>query len=157
MSDLTIRLATPDDLETLIALYADDQYGASRDGLTAETEPVYRAALERVAAEPSTAIHVAEKDGRLVGTFQLTITPGLAQKGMVRATIEAVRIDGALRGQGLGRAMMALAIKAARARGATMMQLTSNAGRRDAHRFYEALGFAKSHTGFKLKLDMPAD
>lgn len=32
------------------------------------------------------------------------------------------------------------------------VQLTSNAARKDAHRFYERLGFAQSHLGFKLKL-----
>lgn len=32
------------------------------------------------------------------------------------------------------------------------VQLTSNAACKDAHRFYERLGFAQSHLGFKLKL-----
>jgi hypothetical protein len=33
-----------------------------------------------------------------------------------------------------------------------MVQLTSNATRLDAHRFYTRLGFAQSHVGFKLML-----
>jgi hypothetical protein len=33
-----------------------------------------------------------------------------------------------------------------------MVQLSSNMARTDAHRFYERLGFAKSHFGFKMKL-----
>jgi hypothetical protein len=32
------------------------------------------------------------------------------------------------------------------------VQLTSNKVRTDAHRFYEKLGFTKSHEGFKLTL-----
>ena len=32
------------------------------------------------------------------------------------------------------------------------MQLTSNASREDAHRFYERLGYAPSHIGFKKPL-----
>lgn len=152
MSDLTIRPARRDDVETLVALYVDDQFGATRDSVAEADRPLYTAALDRIAADPSTVLYVAERDGRVVGTFQLTITPGLAQRGMVRATIEAVRIERSLRGQGLGRAMMELAMAAARDRGATVMQLTSNAGRLDAHRFYETLGFAKSHVGFKRAL-----
>jgi hypothetical protein len=30
-----------------------------------------------------------------------------------------------------------------------MVQLTSNKKRTDAHRFYERLGFSRSHEGFK--------
>ncbi|OUD88315.1 hypothetical protein BC477_09980 [Clavibacter michiganensis subsp. michiganensis] len=32
------------------------------------------------------------------------------------------------------------------------MQLTSDAARVDAHRFYERLGYARSHVGFKLRI-----
>jgi len=32
------------------------------------------------------------------------------------------------------------------------LQLTSNKARSDAHRFYERLGFVKSHEGMKLNL-----
>ena len=32
------------------------------------------------------------------------------------------------------------------------MQLTSDKSRSDAHRFYDRLGFARSHDGFKLAL-----
>ena len=33
------------------------------------------------------------------------------------------------------------------------MQLTSNKSRKDAHRFYERLGFRATHEGMKLALD----
>jgi hypothetical protein len=33
-----------------------------------------------------------------------------------------------------------------------MLELSSNKTRKDAHRFYERLGFARSHEGFKMKL-----
>ena len=33
-----------------------------------------------------------------------------------------------------------------------MMQLTTDAGRSDAHRFYEQLGFTASHLGYKKPL-----
>lgn len=40
----------------------------------------------------------------------------------------------------------------ARASGTALVQLTSDARRDDAHRFYERLGFTGSHVGFKLFL-----
>ena len=48
--------------------------------------------------------------------------------------------------------MMRFAIEEARAKGARLVQLMSNGKRLDAHRFYERLGFAKSHAGFKMRL-----
>ena len=48
--------------------------------------------------------------------------------------------------------MMADAEARARAGGAVLIQLTSNASRTDAHRFYERLGYAPSHLGFKKPL-----
>jgi hypothetical protein len=44
-------------------------------------------------------------------------------------------------------------IDRARARGCTLVQLTSNKSRTEAHRFYGSLGFERSHDGFKLKLE----
>ncbi|WP_448638397.1 GNAT family N-acetyltransferase [Geodermatophilus sp. URMC 63] len=40
----------------------------------------------------------------------------------------------------------------ARRRGATLVQLTTDERRTDAHRFYERLGYVASHEGFKLEL-----
>jgi GNAT superfamily N-acetyltransferase len=48
--------------------------------------------------------------------------------------------------------MMAWALERARQRGCHLMQLTSHKSREDAHRFYEKLGFTKSHIGMKISL-----
>ena len=52
----------------------------------------------------------------------------------------------------MGAALVEAAIARARALGCYRVQLTSNAARPDAHRFYERLGFVPSHVGFKLPL-----
>jgi GNAT superfamily N-acetyltransferase len=65
---------------------------------------------------------------------------------------ESVRVATTERGSGLGTQMMRWAIEQAREAGCKQVQLTSNAGRPEAHRFYERLGFVPSHVGFKLKL-----
>ena len=84
--------------------------------------------------------------------MQLTLIPGLARGGATRMQVEAVRVAESVRGHGLGSAMMRWAIEDARARGAALVQLTSDSRREDAHRFYDRLGFAASHVGLKLFL-----
>jgi GNAT superfamily N-acetyltransferase len=48
--------------------------------------------------------------------------------------------------------MFEWAIGEARRRGCALVQLTTDKGRPDAHRFYERLGFVASHEGRKLQL-----
>ena len=56
-----------------------------------------------------------------------------------------------VRGKGIGEAMMRWAIARCDMKGCGVIQLTSDRQREGAHRFYESLGFAATHTGFKLK------
>ncbi|MET0853676.1 MAG: GNAT family N-acetyltransferase, partial [Microterricola sp.] len=85
-----------------------------------------------------------------IATMQLTRIPGMARRGSTRLLIEAVRVNSALRSSGIGGAMMRwVTDTAAPALGSRLVQLTSDAARTDAHRFYERLGFVGSHVGFK--------
>jgi GNAT superfamily N-acetyltransferase len=152
LSDIRIRLAAEGDLDALVALYRDDDLGRAREAAVGDEREIYAAALRRVASDPSTAVYVADWRSDLAGTFQMTITPGVSRRGLVRATIESVRTRSDLRGRGVGGAMMAYALDEARRRGAHVVQLSSNLARSDAHRFYERLGFVRSHAGFKLLL-----
>lgn len=150
MTETTFRRATEDDLPRLVAMLADDPLGATRENPDDLTP--YRAAFERIAADPNQHLTVAERDGRVVGTLQLTVIPGLAHQGASRAQIEAVRVDSEERGGGLGGKLFEWAVAEARRLDCSMVQLTSDAARPDAHRFYERLGFKPSHVGFKLPL-----
>lgn len=89
----------------------------------------------------------------LAATLQLTFIPGLARRGALRAQVEAVRVAHEQRGRGLGGALLAWAVERARARGCTLVQLTSDKRRPEAHRFYGTLGFEATHEGFKLRLE----
>ncbi|MFE3705663.1 GNAT family N-acetyltransferase, partial [Streptomyces scopuliridis] len=44
------------------------------------------------------------------------------------------------------------AVDESRRQGCQLVQLTSDASRTDAHRFYERLGFTASHVGFKMSI-----
>jgi GNAT superfamily N-acetyltransferase len=152
MSALTLRDATAADLPAIVAMLADDVNGATREDAALPLDPAYAAAFEAIAREPNHRLIVAEREGAVVGTMQLSFHPGLSYRGDWRAQIEAVRVLRALRGQGFGAEMIGWAVEQARARGCHLVQLTSHAGRGDAHRFYERLGFTASHVGMKLHL-----
>lgn len=147
-----LRRATRDDAEGIIALLADDPISASRgDEASNADRPAYLTALDEILAEPSNDLLVAVLDGAVVATLQLTSIPGMARRGARRLLVEAVRVRSDLRSAGIGSAVMRwVAEEAAPALGAAMVQLTSDAARADAHRFYERLGYAGSHVGFKL-------
>ncbi|NHF73210.1 GNAT family N-acetyltransferase [Paracoccus xiamenensis] len=146
---LTFRPATRADVPAVVALLADDVLGRGRE--TGQLDP-YLAAFDAMQAEGGNQLIVGEAGGQVLATYQLTVMSGLSLSAARRAQVEAVRVDASLRGQGAGAALMADAEARARAQGATLMQLTSNASRSDAHRFYERLGYAPSHIGFKKPL-----
>jgi len=147
----TLRRATIADVDGIIALLADDPISASRGDRAADGDrPAYLSALGGILAEPSNDLLVVELGDAIVGTLQLTSIPGMARRGSRRLLVEAVRVRSDLRSSGIGSAVMRwVASTAAPALGASMVQLTSDAARTDAHRFYERLGFVGSHVGFK--------
>ncbi|OEV08894.1 GNAT family N-acetyltransferase [Streptomyces nanshensis] len=145
-----MRRATADDVPALVAMLADDHLGAQRE--SPDRPGVYREAFARIDADPNQHLMVAERDGRAIGTLQLTVIPGLSRRGSTRALIEAVRVHADARGDGLGTRLVQWAIDEARALGCVLVQLTSDATRIEAHRFYERLGFEASHLGFKMQL-----
>ncbi|MFD0304601.1 GNAT family N-acetyltransferase [Streptomyces sp. NPDC127119] len=150
MGDLEIRPAVADDIPAIVGMLADDPLGSQRESPDDLTP--YLAALERLSKDPNQHVVVAVREGRVVGTLQLTIVPGLSRKGATRSIIEAVRVHADERGSGLGTRFIEWAVDRSRSEGCQLVQLTSDATRTDAHRFYERLGFTASHVGFKLQL-----
>jgi ribosomal protein S18 acetylase RimI-like enzyme len=152
---VTFRDARRSDVPQIVALLADDSLGSSREvgpGHDGELDSSYWNAFEQVAASPGNRIVVAEADGEVVGTLQLTLIPGLSRQGMLRAQIESVRVAASQRGRGLGHTMIEWAIAQAHQAGCGLVQLTSDKQRAGAIRFYESLGFTATHEGFKLPL-----
>lgn len=148
-----LRKASESDVEPIIELIARDQLRAAVESSAPERRGQYLAAFHAIDADPAHLLCVAENsEGAVVATMQLTFLPGMARGGATRLQIEAVRVAEDLRGLGLGGAMITWAVDEARRRGAALVQLTSDASRLDAHRFYERLGFTQSHAGFKLQL-----
>ena len=149
---MIVRDATERDLPSVVALYADDELGATRELPGEPLAAEYRRAFAAIQDDARTRLVVGEQDGEVVATLQLTWLPHLVRRGGERAQIEAVRVAAGQRGSGVGRELVRWAVEQARARGCALVQLTTDAARPDAHRFYESLGFTASHVGMKLPL-----
>ncbi|MBB3609148.1 GNAT family N-acetyltransferase [Rhizobium sp. BK602] len=152
IDDLLIREARESDLPALIALFAADALGGHGDSTDPAVYDDYLRAFRAIAASSDQTLYVAELAGDVAGTFQTMITTTLTGRGSAAMIIEAVQTRADLRGQGIGAAMIDFCIAEAKTRGMRLVQLTSNAARKDAHRFYERLGFKPSHLGFKMAL-----
>ncbi len=150
--NLIFRLAKREDLAEIIFMLADDSIGAQREAVTTEISEKYITAFENIQADPNQELTVAEIDGELVGTFQLTYIQYLNFQGGLRAQIEAVRTKSTYRNRGIGTKVFEYAINRAKEKGCHLVQLTSDKQRTSAIRFYEKLGFRPTHEGMKLLL-----
>lgn len=144
-----IRSARPSDLQAIVECIVGGALVAGNDDPT-DLEP-YRGALAEAQVPPSDVL-VAEVDGAVVGTCQLIVFRHLQMRGARCAELESVHVRRELRGHGIGTQLASAAIERARALGCHRVQLTSNLARTDAHRFWERMGFVRSHAGFKLPL-----
>jgi GNAT superfamily N-acetyltransferase len=159
-----IRSATEGDLPGILRLYAEDDtlWRGEREGAVAleatggaPTTPTdaHVAALRAIQADRNNELYVAEREGAVVGTFQLTFIRQLSYGGCLVAQVESVFVRSSERSSGVGRQMMEHARREAERRGALRIQLTSNVARERAHRFYERLGYRATHKGMKLYLE----
>jgi GNAT superfamily N-acetyltransferase len=149
---LKFRQATREDLPEIVRMLADDFLGATRERYENPLPESYVKAFEEIDADKNNELVIAEANGEIVGTMQITITPSISFQGGKRATVESVRVDAKHRGKGIGKELMKWAIERAKRENCVAIQLTTNADRKDAHRFYENLGFKGSHLGMKLYL-----
>ena len=149
---LLFRLATRDDLPSIVRMLADDDLGSQREQYADPLPESYYSAFEQIDSDPNHELIVAERDGEVIGTLHLIFLPSVSFQGKLRAQVESVRVDKLFQSQGIGSEMMKWTMERATQRGARIIQLTTHKTRIDAHRFYERLGFKGSHLGMKLSL-----
>ena len=155
---IKIRKAKRDDLSQIIKILAGDKLGKFREEF-AEPLPVnYTNAFEKIDANPSQLLLVAEDEtGQVAGTMQLSFIQYLTYRGGLRAQAEAVFVREDCRGKGVGSRLMKYAIEQSMQRGAHLLQLTTDKQRPEAVKFYEKLGFKASHEGMKLHFNLSND
>ena len=151
VSQVTIRRARADDVGVIVAMLADDPLGGARERIEDPLPPSYLAAFERITRDPNIQLVVAEDEGAVVGCLQLCILPGLSSQGASRGLIEDVRVASHCRSRGIGEQMVQWAVTEARRQRCKVVELLTHHTRVDAQRFYERLGFARSHVGMTVR------
>jgi len=149
---LVIRRATGADLGRAVELLVLGALPGGPSRVEDAAAAAYAAALREIDDAGGTVL-VAERDGEVIGVCQLIVFRHLQASGGLCAEIESVHVHPDHRGSGVGTALLREAVARARALGCYRVQLTSNARREDAHRFYERLGFSPTHVGFKMLLE----
>lgn len=152
ISSVTIRRARRDDVGIIVKMLADDRLGSARERLDDPLPQSYFRAFDAVDRDPKIQLVVAEQgDGVVVGCLQLCILPGLSSQGASRGLIEDVRVAAQCRSRGIGEQMVQWAVTEARARDCKLVELLTHNTRIDAQRFYERLGFQRSHVGMTVR------
>jgi ribosomal protein S18 acetylase RimI-like enzyme len=149
---ITIRRARRDDVGIIVGMLADDPLGSARERIEDPIPPSYLAAFETLDRDPMIQLVVAEDgEGAVVGCLQLCVLPGLSSQGASRGLIEDVRVAKRCRSRGIGEQMVQWAVAEARAKGCILVELLTHHTRVDAQRFYERLGFQRSHIGMTIR------
>ena len=150
---MEIRRLTRDDLPSLLRLYRqlspEDEFPG---------EALAQTIWQRIEAQESIIYLGAVEAGAVLSTCFLVIIPNLCHGGHSICMVENVVTDAAHRRQGLGRQVLAEAVRIALEKGCYKVMLQSGTQRTGAHRFYEEIGFdGQRKRAFDLRLteDVP--
>ena len=146
---LQVRRSTREDLPAVLSLLGQ----MHEDEVPVRTAEDLAATFEEMLASPARALLVAVLDDTAVGTLDLFVMANLTRGGRPWAGIENMVVDAAHRQQGIGGALMEVAIDAAREVGCYKVQLISHEKRDAAHMLYKRAGFDAPVTGYRRYLD----
>lgn len=132
---VNVRRARPGDASHVLALVEQLGYDPDHRGFD-ET-------FAQVVRHPEAAVFVAVEGLRVVGYLAMSHRPQIRLGGRA-AYIDELVVDERRRGEGLGTALLAEALRYARGLGCTRVDLHTNRARQSYHRgFYVAHGFSE--------------
>jgi GNAT superfamily N-acetyltransferase len=129
------RIAVADDLDALLALFADSEVSRSAEPQRAKQTWAQTLAREGV------FIFVSDAKSRIVSTCMLITTPNLLRGGRQFGILENVATHANFQGRGHGRAVIAAALDEAWKQDCHQVLMQSGRADPRVHRFYEACGF----------------
>ncbi|MFF7182468.1 GNAT family N-acetyltransferase [Streptomyces sp. NPDC008121] len=117
--------------------------GVPADQARAKAEASHRENLPRGLASPGTALHLAVREGQVVG--QLWTGRRELSSGRTGAYVYDIEVAEGRRGHGYGRALMLLAERVALEAGQSLLGLHVFSGNTPAIRLYTSLGYRTTH------------
>lgn len=143
---MEIRIATPDDLDGVVAssaaLFAED--AATRDKLRNAAWPAQHGAqwCRELMADPQALLLVAAVDGEVVGHLVGAFEEPSYMWTVSRAELVSMYVRTELRGQGIGGSLVDAFAEWAKDRGAARLHVSAYAANEGALRLYRSHGFA---------------
>ena len=152
-----VRRAEPADAKAFVELHAEVQQlhvAARPDQFKTADAPALEARFRELLSSPDAKIWVAELDGVVVG-YAVAIhqrRPAFtAMPAREWCDIDQIVVTATARRRGVGTALLQAAVDDAHACGLPDIELNSWAFNQDAHRAFEAFGFAPKSIRFELK------
>ncbi len=136
--EITIRSARPSDAETITALTKQLGYDAELSTVASR--------LLRLLARSDQQLLVADDGGRAIGWIHMVITEYVEADAFV--VIGGLVVDREYRKQGIGRRLLIRAEEWAAQHGCSLVRLSSNVTRVEAHGFYERAGYTNLKTQY---------
>lgn len=97
--------------------------------------------FEWIQSNPNYIVLGSKQDGKLVGTLMGIVCPVMMGQCKPFMFVESVIVSKNCRNMGIGRLLMHEIEHIARERECFLIQLVSSGHRKEAHQFYEALGY----------------
>lgn len=144
---VTIRAAQNSDAEAIAALTIQLGYRVEASGVADR--------LSRILSRTDQQVLVADSGGRAIGWIHVVATEAIDSPPFV--LIAGLVVDRTSRHQGIGRQLVAQAEKWALRQGCSIVRLSSNTRRLEAHAFYERVGYTNLKTQYSFAKSLHDD
>ncbi len=131
-AEVVIRSAQDSDAPAIASLLAELGYPNSLGFVSHK--------IQQLSQDVKDQILVAATRSEVVGVLSLHVLPLLHEEGNL-CRVTALVVTGQCRGKGIGRKLMAHAETVAKANECVRMEITSADDRREAHGFYQRIGY----------------
>ena len=134
-----MREARLDDAEALAPLLGQLGYPTSPEAVASR--------IRRIDSSDADSLLVAELDGKIVGLAGIHVSLAIEYDEPV-AKLSAIVVDERYRRRGIGEGLVAAVEDESRRRGCCLVFLTTAERRKDAHAFYDRVGFEETGRRF---------
>ena len=146
---MEIRELTEKDLPSLLELYVQ----LAESNKDTDPEQAKSVWINEIKGNKNIKYFGAVENGKVVSTCYCVIIPNLTHFSQPVCFVENVVTDKDFRKQGLGKKVINKAVETAKANGCYKVILMSGIARKEAHQFYESLGFvSETKKAFDMRI-----